>query len=105
MENLFWGFVYNVGFEIVYALGLMEGVATLGGQPATAAAGLLWPVLVSIGLFYLGRHVWSHANGAIRIAATSVFITSMLFVVPVRWLQEYPFNQIPLYASTVKAIF
>jgi hypothetical protein len=104
MENVFWGFVYGLGFEAAFALNLLGGFATGANQLPTVVPGLLWPAIVSFGLFYLGRSIWSHGGRALRIAATTTFAASMLAVVPVSWLQEPPFDQIPLYASTTRAL-
>jgi hypothetical protein len=105
MENLFWGFVYGLGFEAAFALGLLDGFATGANQLPTVVPGLIWPALVSFGLFYLGRRIWSRGSRALRIGATVTFVASMLAVVPVSWLREPPFDQIPLYVSTTRALF
>jgi hypothetical protein len=89
--NLPWGSVYGLGWF----------AATLFVDPRLRAAALfgslIWPIIVTCVLFYVGRRMWIRLNNRSRKVAVTVFLLLLCVDVPLELAFRGPLDYLPLY--------
>ncbi len=96
--NLLWGFIYGFGW---YMWGFFESVRSAHAQ---SFGGLVWPLMLLVGLTYLLGRVLS-AYPQRRASIIAAFMLSLLFLIPKQLLKNTPLDYIPTWDKILTVVY
>ncbi len=96
--NVPWGVIYGIGWWIA---GMIFG---LGSGPDSFIGFFLWPLLVLLGLAYLGVKISRRGNRAMTVYLAILVFTALLNITPERAATE-PFSDLPIFWNFFAAAY
>lgn len=97
--NWFWSFIDGL------CLFAMMFVTGRGPTPVLLIGMIVWPVMVSAFMFWLGGKVWQVPDRRKRWAAVVLLLASSFLVVNLDRLGQPPFDVVPTYWSLMSVIY
>ena len=89
--NLFWG--------TIYGLGLFVGnyVFSIRSPSNFILGGFVWPILLSVLLFWLSGKLWQQSGLIGRFVGAALLVASLFLVITLSKSGQPPFNSWPTY--------
>ncbi len=97
--NLPWGFVFGFGW---YMGGF---VANWKSQLVVLWGPVIWPIIVCISLFIISGRINYSRRSYGKLIALSLFLASLIIVVPQRLTSKCPLRNIPFYPNTLAVYY
>jgi hypothetical protein len=98
--NLFWESVYGLG---LLAIALIPG--GLDSRVGLLVGALLWPLLVTVGLFVLIGAAARVDSSKLHMVVGALIVVSLFCVIPFDRTSAGPLSYLPLYSRIVFSVY